>query len=311
MYHRVLTPEERAHTASHPGIIVERDTFARQMAVLKKRFVVLSAEEFARRLEQGTPFESSSCLITFDDGWRDNHANALPVLRENVLPALIFLPVNFIGRRRPFWQEALTRLLLTAWREAAHSPDLRRTLQALLSPLGFHHVLDAPAGHVREVVMNHVSAAKHAASVEIQALVSALATKLGVDLEGIAETDGFLDWAQVADMAEQGISFGGHGAEHRLLTNMPLAEADQEIRAAREVVESRVSAPVLAFSYPNGSWAPPIAAAVRASGHRMAFTTLPGRVACTDDPFLLRRVNIHQDATDCPAMFLARIVGLF
>jgi hypothetical protein len=47
MYHRVLTPEERARSGSHPGIIVDADTFAVQMALLKSRFTVLSWEQFA------------------------------------------------------------------------------------------------------------------------------------------------------------------------------------------------------------------------------------------------------------------------
>src|SRR3712207_3686640 len=68
MYHRVLTPEARRRTGSHPGIVVDRRTFARHMAVLKRRFVVLSTEEFARHLERREPLPDSSCLITFDDG---------------------------------------------------------------------------------------------------------------------------------------------------------------------------------------------------------------------------------------------------
>ena len=94
MYHRVLTNEERRQSGSHPALVVERETFARQMALLKRRFSVLSVDELADRLEKKVPLPNSSVIITFDDGWRDNFTNALPILRYHTLPALVFLPVN-------------------------------------------------------------------------------------------------------------------------------------------------------------------------------------------------------------------------
>src|SRR5688572_8924764 len=79
MYHRVLTGDERSRCGSHPGIVVDRETFALQMDVLKRQFVVLSLDEFTDRVERRQPFPPSSCLITFDDGWRDTFTNALPI----------------------------------------------------------------------------------------------------------------------------------------------------------------------------------------------------------------------------------------
>jgi hypothetical protein len=97
----VLTREQRLQTASQPGIVVEDKTFAMHMALLKRRFTVLTLDQFADRVTNRRVFGDSCCLITFDDGWIDNFDNALPVLRTHGLPAVIFLPVNFIGRRPP------------------------------------------------------------------------------------------------------------------------------------------------------------------------------------------------------------------
>src|SRR5262245_40451102 len=143
MYHRVLTTDEQGRAGSHPGIVVERDTFVRHMALLRQRFVVLSVQEFAAHLEQNRPFPSSSCLITFDDGWRDNFVNALPVLEAQQLPSVIFLPVNFIGTNRLFWREALTQLLVRACL-VAREPSHRDRLREPLSALGMEQVLDIP-----------------------------------------------------------------------------------------------------------------------------------------------------------------------
>ena len=111
-------------------------------------------------------------------------------------------------------------------------------------------------------------------------------------------------------MSRRGIAFGGHGAEHRLLTDIPPNEARLEIRESSAVVAEKIGETVPTFSYPNGNWNEEVAGQVKSSGYRLAFTTQPGFVRCDDDRFALRRVNVHEDGTRTPAMFLARVVGL-
>jgi peptidoglycan/xylan/chitin deacetylase (PgdA/CDA1 family) len=311
MYHRVLTPDERAMTGSHPGIVVDREDFAAQMAMLKERFRVLSIKEFTDRMERKVPFEDASCLITFDDGWRDNYSHALPILRHHGIPAVIFLPVNFIGGGRLFWQELLTHLTLRAVTQARQSPECRERLSRLLATVGLESTLEAAESDLRVTVVEAVRRQKHVPPTVINSTLTGLAEELGVRWEEYQEADGFLDWGQVSTMAQQGVTFGGHGAEHRILTFVSPSEAQEEIQTAKAVLDSRLSVPAQAFSYPNGNWSPEVAKLVEESGYRVAFTTDPGYVSCDDDRFSIRRVNIHDGLMGSRPMFLARIVGLF
>lgn len=311
MYHRVLTDEEQARTASHPAIVVSRDTFARHMALLKRRFTVLSAAELADRLDRKIPLPDSSCVITFDDGWRDNFTNALPVLAGLGLPALVFLPINYIGRPRVFWQEALTHLLLRAVARVRQSPEAGPRLTALLSPLGLEHALDVTGEDPRRSIIAMVGAQKQWPRQTIEALVAGLGAELGVRLEELAAIDGFIDWDQARAMAQQGVTFGGHGVEHLLLTQVSSDEALREIRGAKEALEANLPPPVATFSYPNGFVTEKIVEQVRESGYRLAFITKRGPVSCSDDPLTIRRLNVHEAATRTNPMFLARMVGLW
>lgn len=311
MYHRVLTEPERARAASHPALSVDRETFARQMALLKRRFTVLSPQEFADCLERRVPFPDRACLITFDDGWRDNYTNALPVLEEHGLPALIFLPVNYIGRRRVFWQEALTHLLARVVAEVRRDPAMRARFLPALSPAGLEPIVDLDGGDPRPAIHAAVGAQKALTRPAVETLVSDLAAALGANPDDFAVTDGFMDWAEVEAMSRRRIAFGGHGAEHLLLTHVSPGEVDAEIRTSKRVIDERVRGAVPAFSYPNGYVTPEIAAKVKASGYRLGFTTRRGLVGCDEDPHMVRRLNIHEAATATTPMFLARVLGLW
>lgn len=311
MYHRVLTADERRRSGSHPALVVDRDTFARQMALLKRRFTVLSIHEFAERLERSVPLPDSSCLITFDDGWKDNVTNALPVLREHGLPALVFLPINYIGSRRLFWQEALTHLLERAIVEAKSHSARREALVRLLAPVDLDGILDLHDPQPRARVLEAVGRQKALPRAQVQALVASLARELNVDLERLAGIDGFIGWDDVALMAQHRISFGGHGVEHLLLTQVSAEECETEIRESKAAVDRRLGERVPTFSYPNGYLTPEIAERVRRAGYRLAFITRRGFVRAGDDPFTVRRINIDEAGSGSMPMFLARMVGLW
>jgi hypothetical protein len=84
-----------------------------------------------------------------------------------------------------------------------------------------------------------------------------------------------------------------------------------EAEGSRAVVERRGGRPPLAFSYPNGYVDSDVVRTVKAAGYELGFITRRGHVRCDDDPFLIRRLNIHEAMTDTPPMFLARLVGLW
>ena len=311
MYHRVLTADESRQTASHPALIVERDTFARHMALLKKRFAVMSIDEFSERLEHDHPLPPSACVVTFDDGWKDNFSNALPILRAHNLPSLVFLPFDYIGSGALFWQETLVHLLIRAVDDTRRDPSRRGEFATLLEPVGFAWLLDSDERDLRPRVIEMVSAKKQLGRERIDTLARQLAAMLDVRLDRLSTVDGFIDWSQVEEMRRHRVSFGGHGIKHHLLTMVSGACADDEIQGSKDALERRLQPPVATFSYPNGYQTPEIATKVRNAGYALAFIAQGGPVERGDDRWTLKRVNIHQTVTDTTPLFLARLVGLF
>ena len=307
-YHRVLPAEARDRTWSHPGIVVRNDTFEWQMQFLRRAFHLLTLSEFVAHLEERRPFPTASCLVTFDDGWLDTCTEAWPILSRHRVPAVVFLPVAFIGTGAMFWQEHLKRLLFETWGGARRDGAFRLAAQQVLYRHGCAHLLDTAEPDAREAIMEAVQSRKYDAGADapIRDLESLLATHASVD----QPRDAFMSWPMARQMAAAGVAFGGHGVTHRLLTAIPLQQVADEVVEARDVIGRELGAAPLAFAYPNGNCSASVTECVASAGYRVAFSTDPGPVSAADALHAVRRINVHEDACASVAMFMGRLVGL-
>jgi peptidoglycan/xylan/chitin deacetylase (PgdA/CDA1 family) len=105
-------------------------------ALLSSGFSFLTMAELARRADGCAPAPGLAA-ITFDDGLRNNHAVALPILREYGIPATVYVTIGFIGGVSPWIgargdgammrEPELRELVAAGWELGAHTmthPDL-------------------------------------------------------------------------------------------------------------------------------------------------------------------------------------------
>ena len=86
--------------------------FAEQMALLGELgYTVVSLEAVRDHYLDGVPLPPRAVLITFDDGYRDNLENALPILQRHGYPAVVFVPVAFLADGHPLPHEEPLRAL--------------------------------------------------------------------------------------------------------------------------------------------------------------------------------------------------------
>lgn len=311
MYHRVLEPAAEATAWSHPAIVVRRATFERQIAELATRFRMLTLAEFEAFLRDGAPTgdDRPACLVTFDDGWIDTYRDAWPVLAAQKVPAVVFLPTQFIGAERMFWREALGRLLFDAWTQARTDPAFAARATSTLQPHGLAGLLQRPPGAIREAILQATQGLRHQGEVETPRVLAEVQA-LCADIRRAPTSDAFMDWAQVREMAAGGISFGAHGVTHRILSTLPVPVATHEVAASRAAVAAGLGGPVSSFSYPNGGWNADVAKAVADTGYGVAFSTDIGSVGPDADRLTIKRFNVHEDTSRSWAMFLARLSGV-
>lgn len=306
MYHRVVASLERDQVLSHAGMTVDARTFAMQVRCLKQRFSVVTLQEFLERLSGRGTFPDGSCLITFDDGWRDNYLNAVPILEENGVPATVFLTTGYVGTTRRFWQERLAHLLVDAQRQAGTAAG-RRFADVL--ERGSIPGLARLRGPARKRAVDQIVAGRKRFSEEQnESLIAELADALGAT--GEQRPPAFITWDEARAMHGRGVSFGSHGESHRLLTTLAPEEAQREISRSKSALEAHLGVTPRVFSYPNGDLNAALAAQVHAGGYEAAFGTREGFAGPASDPFALPRVNIADGMTSCEPLFLSRLSGV-
>jgi len=309
MYHRVVPRARLAECLSSPGIVVSAEAFETQVNWLANRLRCLDLAGFTRTVATGPAFPEPSCLITFDDGWRDNLVHALPVLERAGTPAAIFLAAGYVGTSGVFWQERLTAALgrLRAAIEAgAIAADAVRSLPGDLAHGAW---VRAPRDRFSDAASDAVASFKSPTSAISANQAIERVERLVGGPPNPAERH-FLDWDEVRAMTRRGIEFGAHGVTHTILTH-PDVDLEAEIGGAKRILERELGRVVDAYCYPNGNHDENVRGEVRRGGFRIAFSTSPGYVLPGVDAFAVRRVNVHEDmACDLP-MFLARVGGLW
>lgn len=70
-----------------------------------KGYVFISMDEVAQRLQNSkcTIRNSKFVALTFDDGYRDNLTEALPVLRKHHVPFIVYVTTDFIDNKKEMW----------------------------------------------------------------------------------------------------------------------------------------------------------------------------------------------------------------
>ena len=99
-YHGVSLEDEHEWS---PGLYVSPVHFENRLRVLKRSANVLPLDEGLKRLAEGS-LPDRSVALTFDDGFHDFYARALPLLTKYGIPATVHLTTYYSDFRRPVFE---------------------------------------------------------------------------------------------------------------------------------------------------------------------------------------------------------------
>jgi peptidoglycan/xylan/chitin deacetylase (PgdA/CDA1 family) len=290
-FHRVLSQEEEAQANSLAGMVLKEATFAKLLAFLQREFRIVPLDALLRAPQD---LSKPLCLLTFDDGWRDNFTVAYPWLKRYGAPATIFLTTGMLETQGVFWVEQLSR----AWRD----PARRQQIQARFR--------EARPGQAAPGLEEIVEACKRLPAAERGPFLEDLSL-LGEAQAALYPADQMLMWDQVKEMSSSGIEFGSHTVTHPLLTYEDDATVERELCVSKQTLQERLGKEVGAFAYPNGDWNERVRKMVKDAGYQLAFTTRRRWYRQGEDLFAIPRIMLHEgNVTGLDGKFSAAMLAL-
>ena len=278
IFHRVLP-------AADPLFPEEMDAprFDTLCGWLRTWFNVLPLDEAVTRLTDGS-LPARSLAITFDDGYRDNHDVALPILRQHGLTATFFVATGFLDGGR-MWNDSLVEAIRRTDRA---SIDVAGLPGGELLPASGRLALDSLESRQRAIhdLLPRVKyLAPDVRQGFVDSLVAALDARDGVEL--------MMSTAQVRALRKAGMQVGAHTVSHPILARLDAAAATEELTASRATLEAMLDEPVTLFAYPNGKpgddYSPGTVDLVRRAGFKAAVSTAWGAARRNDDTWQLPR----------------------
>jgi peptidoglycan/xylan/chitin deacetylase (PgdA/CDA1 family) len=250
--------------------------FDQMMGWVKSWFNVIPLDQAVAQLRSGT-LPARAAAITFDDGYADNRAVALPILQEHGLSATFFIATGFLDGGR-MWNDTVIESI-----RAASQPTLD------LAKLGLGSHRNGCIAEKREAIDAIINQIKYLPLEERAALTEQIAFELGVE----PPKNLMMTSTQVREMRAAGMQIGAHTISHPILARTPLNVVEQEIRASKQTLETLLNETVSLFAYPNGKpsqdYAPEHCRIVEELGFDAAVSTAWGVSGKSSDPYQLSR----------------------
>lgn len=239
------------------------------------------------QLDTPPPDNRLRFLVTFDDGYVNNHDLALPILQRLRIPALFFVSTRHMQEQEHFWPDLIV------------TPIQARGLERLdLGPFGLGEFGFRPTDSPGRWD-------------DVQALLSAVKGIGNIDHPVVADILGFfrdeyrdtlaehlprfrpLTAAEVGVMAADPlIHVGSHSHHHDILTYQDDAAVDDNLETSRGILEELTGQAVTHLAYPNGNHDERIRQRVAAAGYTHAHAVVPGTIDRSTDRLALPRLAI-------------------
>jgi peptidoglycan/xylan/chitin deacetylase (PgdA/CDA1 family) len=271
-YHRVAEGvEDPFHLCVRP------DNFADHLEEISR------AREPSTLADVSVPSRRPRVVVTFDDGYRDNLTNALPIAESKGVPITVFVTSGTLTSRNGLWWDRLGTLL------RSRPPHVReidlpaggRTVRLPLGSSGIRADLDSVRRHLLPLRVTEIERALDAISEQWQ-----VSSAPPPDAETLTPED----LLQLA--ASDIVTIGAHTVDHVRLGDRPPWEQQDTISGSKKELEQSIGRAVSHFAYPFGhrdDFDDRSVDAVRSAAFDTACTAIPGTVRSSTDPYRLPR----------------------
>lgn len=283
MFHRILNQENVSQDRFVQLGITKKD-FTKKIKYLSSNYKILSLENFVDHINLKK--KHFAITLTFDDGYKDNLTNMLPIINRYKIPVTIFVCVGFINKKSNLWWYQINNILLK-----------RKRISFFFEKVfySFNLFTDLDKEIFFEFAKKKYFSLKNNLKIKfINAITGSLKQKINFSKH-------CLSWMELKKLTKNPlITIGAHSVTHPILSALNKEDLKKEILLSKKILEKKLKIKVKFFSYPYGD---KVSAShrefdfVRKANYLAAVTTENGHPQ-NDNLFNLPRQNVGSNITN-------------
>jgi peptidoglycan/xylan/chitin deacetylase (PgdA/CDA1 family) len=205
--------------------------------------------------------------LTFDDGLKEHHTIALPILKKYDMKGYFFVITNSQKQMAPahkIW------LLLDRADTLIEQFDVRKEK---FLPSNWYVYDSVGVANLKFYFNTH------------QEDLDQIFGRYFDEQEEIEKL--YMNWDEISELHENGMRIGNHTHTHPILSNLSNEDQENEIRLSTNIIKKRIQKPI-AFAYPLGMYNEFTLELLKKYRYRLAVTVEP------EDLLLLRRIDTNE-----------------
>lgn len=241
-YHRVLPDWDEDN---HPGdlelISASTEEFDWQMQHIKKHYTPIHFRQ-AYEILKGERYPDNSIIVTFDDGFVDNHHYALPILQKSRIPATVFISTDYIGSQNTFWFERVAEL---------HGLLNKQGKSLRLPMLPYEEIPTQDQYELRSALKKLLKVLKKAKNNTRLQAIAEMEELAGVPCLKVDEVSRPMTWDEVRELKISNVAIESHSCSHPVLSQCDEEQLENEILSSKKLIEEELGECEV-MSYPVG-----------------------------------------------------------
>jgi len=273
--------------------------FKKQINILAKQCEFISSEDLYQHYTKGKKLPKKSCLITFDDGLKEQYEIGFSILEKHGIPSIFFINTSSLASNEAqtvhkiHWLRSKVKpnVLIKELRECAASnhshafENLKSYKQAAKKQYRYDKTSDATLKYVLNFVLPHSLS---------DIIISTCFNRIHPNASKFA-SNLYLDKRQIKKLARKS-ALGLHSHTHLPLATLKASEIYSEIDTCRKVIKSITGIAPSIISYPYGgktAVSPAVQKMARKAGVKLGFTMNRDINTAKTNPLMLNRFDTN------------------
>jgi hypothetical protein len=279
---------------------LEKSKFEKQMEYIKNNFQVISIDRACELILSDKDLPRNYIVLTFDDGFRNFLSNALPILKKNRMPSVLYVPIDPVINKKLIWSD---ELYLTLYTYYSDSINLINSI-AGCSGSDFKGKKESELEHAINCLQELPVDIRRD---KLDSFYSTLNRPLNIDTIK-ASPFTLLSTEELKELSKENmVTIGSHADSHEPLTSLAVEDMSVEVSRSREYLEKLTGRKVEHFCYPAGFYDDRVVKAVKNAGYKSAVLA---REIPVDEKDLFQIPRPGIGAFDSDAFFKCQVNGV-